>query len=121
MGIGVSGTGFGLGLVLRTRLQTAQVAVKRDGMDMPTRSMKKVDTRLFAASSFFSSSSSHQSSFGSQIRVMQPITKAGNNTWEFPTLGDPSIVLLTIGSFLYGPQNKVPLIFGNPHLDVNAA
>ena len=34
----------------------------------------------------------------------------------FPKIGDPNIVLQIVGSILQGPQNKVPLIFGNSHL-----
>ena len=33
--------------------------------------------------------------------------------WEFPKIGDPNIVPQIVGSLLQGPQNNVPLIFGN--------
>ena len=36
--------------------------------------------------------------------------------WEFPNIGDPKIVLEIAGSLLQGPQNKVPLIFGNSQI-----
>ena len=36
-------------------------------------------------------------------------------TREFPKIGDPNIVPKIVGSLLSGPQNKVPLIFGNSH------
>ena len=45
----------------------------------------------------------------SSYQASQPI-------WEFPKIGDPDIVPQTAGSFFYGPQNKVPLISGNPPL-----
>ena len=32
---------------------------------------------------------------------------------EFPQIGDPNLVPQYVGSLLYGPQNKVPPIFGN--------
>ena len=35
--------------------------------------------------------------------------------WEFPKIGDPNILPEIVGSLLEGPQNKVPLIFGNSH------
>ena len=35
---------------------------------------------------------------------------------EFPKIGDPNIVPYVVGSLLQGPQNKVPLIFGDSHV-----
>ena len=36
--------------------------------------------------------------------------------WEFPKIGDPNIVPYVVGSLVDGPQNKVPLIFGNSRM-----
>ena len=35
---------------------------------------------------------------------------------EFPKIGDPNSVPQIVGSLSEGPQNKVPLIFGNSHI-----
>ena len=36
--------------------------------------------------------------------------------WGFPKIGDPNIVPYIVGSLIYGPLNRVPLIFGNSHV-----
>ena len=36
--------------------------------------------------------------------------------WAFPKIGDPNIVPQIEGSLVQGPQNKVPLVFGNSHI-----
>ena len=43
---------------------------------------------------------------------------SGFGIWEFPKIGDPSIVHEIVGSLLNGPQNKVPPIVGNPNIDL---
>ena len=44
------------------------------------------------------------------------MTLAFLHTWEFPKIGDPNLVPEIVGSLVYGPLNRVPLIFGNSHI-----
>ena len=37
-------------------------------------------------------------------------------TWEFPKIVDPNAVPRLVEALSYGPQNEVPLIFGNSHM-----
>ena len=36
--------------------------------------------------------------------------------WGCPKIGDPDIIPQIVGSLKNGPQNKVPLFFGNSHM-----
>ena len=45
-----------------------------------------------------------------------PISNQERSLWEFAKIGESNIVPEIVGSLLYGPQNTVPLIFGNSHV-----
>ena len=53
----------------------------------------------------------------------KPSSALVRGIWQFSKIGDPNIAPQLVGSLLEGPQNKVPLIFGNCYheLEVDVA